>query len=105
MKNIIAEDLEQLQLENNIILVDYYSQTCQPCKVLLPILEELEQQYPEVFFVKIEAKNNLNHFFGLGLSSVPTVLIYKGKNLINTIIGMSNKDTYMQILNDLIDVE
>lgn len=101
MENVTSEKVKQLQSEGKKILVDYWAEWCGPCKVLIPRLELIEPQYPNVEFVKVNVDENMDSALDLGIRSVPTVIIYDGEKLISRTQGASADTFYKEILNKL----
>jgi thioredoxin len=101
MENVTSERLKQLQSEGKKILVDYWAKWCGPCKVLIPRLESIESQYPDVTFVKLDVDENMDSALDLGIRSVPTVIIYNGDKLINRSQGAQSDNHYKDILDKL----
>lgn len=101
MENVSAEELKKLQLEGHKLLIDYWAPWCGPCRVLIPKLEVMENDFPNVKFVKINIDENIDAAIELGIMSVPTVLIYDGKNIIQGIKGLHPDSTYKEILETL----
>ncbi len=101
MENVSAEQVKQLQAEGKKLLVDYWATWCGPCKSLIPRLETLESQYPNITFVKVNVDENTDAALALGIRSVPTVLIYDGENLINRSTGVNIDSVYTKILDTL----
>ena len=93
MENVTSEKVKQLQSEGKKILVDYWAEWCGPCKALIPRLELIEPQYPNVEFVKVNVDENMDSALDLGIRSVPTVIIYDGEKLISRTQGAS-ADTF-----------
>jgi thioredoxin 1 len=101
MENVTADYVKQLQLEGKKILVDYWATWCGPCQALIPRLENLESEYPNVTFVKVNVDENMDDALELGIRTVPTILIYDGENLINRSMGANIDSVYRNILDTL----
>lgn len=100
MINITSENLNLLNTNDKVILVDYYAQWCMPCKTLIPRLEELEKQYPNVMFVKVDVDANMDHAKELGIRSVPTVMVLKNGEPIHRSSGANTPEYYKEVLNN-----
>jgi len=101
MENVTSEKVKQLQSEGKKVLVDYWAKWCGPCKALIPRLESIESQYPNVAFVKVDVDENMDSALDLGIRSVPTVIIYDGEKLISRSQGANAESFYKDILNNL----
>jgi thioredoxin 1 len=101
MENVTAEQVKQLQLEGKKLLVDYWAEWCGPCKALIPRLDALSNQYPDVMFVKVNVDENTDSALELGIRSVPTVMIYNGEELVNRSTGANIDSVYKNILDSL----
>lgn len=101
MENVTSERVKELQLEGKKVLVDYWAKWCGPCKALIPRLENLESQYPDITFVKVDVDENQSEAMSLGIRSVPTIMIYNGETLVNRSTGANNDDVYKKILDTL----
>jgi thioredoxin 1 len=53
MENVTTERFKELQLDGNKLVVDFWAKWCGPCKTLIPRLEQMEKDYPNVKFIKI----------------------------------------------------
>lgn len=101
MENVTSEKVKQLQSEGKKVLVDYWAKWCGPCKALIPRLESIEAQYPDVTFVKVDVDENMDSALDLGIRSVPTIIIYNGEKLISRSQGGNSESFYKDILNNL----
>jgi thioredoxin len=101
MENVTSEKVKQLQSEGKKVLVDYWAKWCGPCKALIPRLELIESDYPDVVFVKVDVDENMDSALDLGIRSVPTVIIYDGEKIISRTQGASADTFYKEILNKL----
>jgi thioredoxin 1 len=93
------EELKSLLKDGKKVLLDVYGTFCGPCKVLLPKLELIESEYPDVMFVKMDIVKNMSYAEEMGISSVPTVMIYDGEKLIDRSSGMQSDLHYKKFLN------
>ncbi len=101
MENLTANEVYKLKSEGKKVLVDYWAKWCGPCKTLIPKLEMIEKDYPNVTFVKIDVDENQEHAVSMGIRSVPTVMIFNGDNLVDRTSGVQSDDHYKNVLNNL----
>ena len=101
MENISGEQLDSLKSTDQVLLVDYWAKWCGPCKALIPRLELLESQYPDVKFVKVDVDENMDYALDLGIRTVPTVVIYNGETVVNRSMGANQDVFYKNLLDTL----
>jgi thioredoxin 1 len=101
MENITGDKLNELQKDGNLILVDFWAKWCGPCKSLIPRLENIEKDYENIKFVKIDVDENSDFAISMGIRSVPTVMFYRGEELINRTSGLQTETFYKSILDTL----
>lgn len=101
MINIDKKDLEDKQLSGEKILVDFYSSWCSPCKTLTPMLEGIQNEYSNIKFYKFNIENDMTFVSSLGITSVPTVVIYDGKTIHDLSRGLKSLSYYKEKLNEL----
>lgn len=76
MEEVNQGNIDQIIQGNNKVLVDFFTSGCRPCKILAPILEEMEKDFGDVKFVKINAEDNGDYSDQLKVSSVPTLIFF-----------------------------
>jgi thioredoxin 1 len=101
MISVTVEELNQMKQNGEKVLVDFYATWCGPCKVLLPRLELMQHEYPNIKFVKIDVDQNMNGSVDYGIRGVPTVMIFDGENLLLRNSGARPDNEYKEILNTL----
>ena len=70
------------------VLVDFWAVWCGPCKMIAPFVEELAGELEGKAKVgKLDVDNNQESAIKYGVRSIPTVLIFKGGKVVDTIIG------------------
>lgn len=75
------------------VLIDFYADWCEPCKMLSPIVEEVSSQYEDVKFVKIDIDSNQDIANDYMITSIPTLVYIKNGEEQNRVLGAVDKDT------------
>jgi thioredoxin 1 len=101
MQLVTSQELEQIKLTGQPVLVDYFATWCGPCKALIPMLERIESDYPNVKFVKVNVDENQDHAVSMSIRSVPTVAFYKNNEEIKRSSGLNSESFYKETLNNL----
>jgi len=82
------------------VLIDFWAVWCGPCKLIAPIVEELAGEYDgKVKIGKLDVDSNQQTSIKFGVRSIPTLLLFKGGNLKDTIIGAVPKSKIVEKLN------
>ena len=83
------------------VVVDFHADWCGPCKVLSPILDELDDEIENVEFVKI----NVDHYPELSgsyeIMAVPTVIMFKNGEVKDRFSGVQPKETILEKVSAL----
>lgn len=89
---------EVLQSEG-LTLVDFWASWCAPCRALAPMVEELAQQYAGHIQVgKLNVDENPRTAAQYAIRSIPTLLLFKGNQIVEQIVGLQPKGTLQKIL-------
>lgn len=106
MSNVLhpkAEEFEKL-LNDGILLADFYSERCMPCRMLAPIIETLADDYDgKVNVVKFNVDDDGRELaISLGIESIPTVIIFKDGLEYTREIGYMPLEHYTKILDNIL---
>lgn len=82
------------------VVVDFWAAWCGPCRMIAPIIEELASEFEgKAKIGKLDVDSNQQTAIKYGVRSIPTVLILKGGEVVDTIIGALPKATFVEKLN------
>jgi thioredoxin 1 len=99
---VIANDsnFEQEVINSDIpVIVDFWAEWCAPCRLIAPLVEDIGNEYAGKLKVcKFDVDSNPQTSMKYGIRSIPTLLIFKGGQPVETIIGAVPKE---MILNKL----
>ena len=74
------------------VLVDFWAEWCGPCKMIAPILDEVSKDYADkVQIAKLNVDENPQTSMSYGITSIPTMNVYQGGQVVKTIIGAKPK--------------
>ena len=102
IKEINDKDFsEQVIKASKIVVVDFWAPWCGPCKMLGPVLEEVQKELGEkVEFLKINVDDNPVTSETYKVSSIPTVIIFKNGEISNKLVGFRPKQEITALIQN-----
>lgn len=82
------------------VLVDFYADWCNPCKMLAGVLKETEKQVKDVTFYKVNIDKEPELSIEYKVMSIPALALFKDGELINSTVGYMEKDELLEFLNE-----
>ncbi len=84
------------------VLVDFWAEWCQPCKMLTPTIEELAAEFKgKVKIGKVDTDSNPEVPVKYGVSAIPTIMLCQGGEVVKKFVGLTSKDQFQAVLNEL----
>ncbi len=87
------DNFESMVKEHPLILVDFWAAWCFPCKMVAPTIEELAKEFEgKVTFAKLNVDENPKTAMRFGITSIPTLILFKNGEVVEKVIGAVPKE-------------
>ena len=99
LKEVTEQDF-QSTVDSGVTLVDFWAEWCGPCRMVTPVLEELQGELGDsAKIVKLNVDENPNIAQKFGISGIPTMLLFKDGQVVDKLVGASSINTYRDLIN------
>lgn len=97
--HINHESFEKIIAQNGkTVLVDFWATWCGPCRMIAPVLEEVAKERPDVTVCKVDVDEERDLALEYGVSSIPTLLVFRDGKVVNQSIGAMPKERILAML-------
>lgn len=88
-------------VENGVTLVDFYADWCGPCRMIAPIIEDIASEMSgKITVAKLDIESAQNTTAKFNVTSIPTIILFKGGEEVNRVVGVRDKDAFLEMINE-----
>lgn len=96
----LTDNNYEFHVQSGIVLVKFGAEWCGPCKMMQPVLNELEQDYfGQITIAEVNIDENPLITSSMKVKSIPAVFLYKNGNIVDKQIGAASKSFWRDKIN------
>lgn len=99
---VLTKDNFKFEVEeyNGLVVIDLYADWCGPCKMLAPVIHELENEYTDVKFCKVNVDEEGELADAFKVTSIPMVAFVKNNTFIDVSVGYVPKEKLAKLIEE-----
>lgn len=88
----------EVREREGISLIDFYADWCGPCRMVMPIVEEIASEREDILVAKVNVDDNPSLAKEFGVFSIPTLVVMKDGEIIKRSSGAKSKDKILEMV-------
>lgn len=96
------KNINEVLSSDKPVMVDFWAEWCGPCRMIAPIVDEISREFEGKAVVgKVNVDNNPDTAAQYGIRNIPTILFFKGGQVVDKVVGVVPKKQLVQKLQSL----
>jgi thioredoxin 1 len=98
MEKILTDSNFKDEIEEGLVLVDFWAPWCAPCRMLGPILEDVSKELDDITIGKLNVDENPQTAQEFQVMSIPLVILFKNGEAVESMVGLRPKEAYLEAI-------
>ena len=100
VQTITKENFDESVLQaDKPVLLDFWAEWCGPCRMVSPIVDEIADERDDIVVGKVNVDEQGELAVRFGVMSIPTLMVFKGGELVQTSVGVQPKEQILALLD------
>ena len=96
--HVTKDNFDEIKASSKPVLLDFFATWCGPCRMIAPLIEQIADEHPEYVIAKIDVDEEPELAQAFGIQSIPTLVVIKNGEVVNTVMGARPKDAILALL-------
>lgn len=102
MESVNTREFEAILSSNELVVADFYTDWCMPCKMLSPVLDEISVDYPQITFCKVNVDANEDLARKYSIDFIPNVIFFKNSQKKSSFTGFKTKEQLKELFDNFL---
>jgi len=96
--DLTQESFKEFIQKNEVAIVDFWAEWCMPCKMMIPVVDELSEEIP---IAKVDTMIEKDLATEYEIRSIPAFVFFKNGEVVDTVLGIQKKEELINKYNEL----